>query len=240
MKIRHQIESAADKREVRPRIERALAALSDVQVLIFEPKGTLASDRMAHVREVPRMTAGRAALVGLINCYLGGLLDPFVTLLEVHKLMYFMQEAGEPLRLRYVKHRYGPYAENLRHVLHEIEGHLITGYADGGDVPDKHLSLVPGAVDEAKSFLDQHETSRARFERVTRLVEGFESSYGLELLSTVHWVMSREGASQHDSVVRQVHDWSARKRQFTPRQLAIAEERLKSQGWLPPESAAAH
>ena len=37
----------------------------------------------------------RAVLVGLMNRYLNGLLDPFVTLLEVHKLMYFMQEAGQ-------------------------------------------------------------------------------------------------------------------------------------------------
>jgi hypothetical protein len=55
---------------------------------------------MAHRREAPRMTAGRAALVELMHHYLSGLLDPFVTLLEVHKLMYFMQEAGEPLRLK--------------------------------------------------------------------------------------------------------------------------------------------
>jgi len=41
------------------------------------------------------MTAGRAALVELMHRYLAGLLDPFVTLLEVHKLMYFLQEAGE-------------------------------------------------------------------------------------------------------------------------------------------------
>ncbi|MDD5374992.1 macro domain-containing protein [Acidithiobacillus sp.] len=229
-----------DWNEVRPRIERALSGLADVQVLVFEPKGAPANDKMAHVREVPKMTAGRAALVELIQRYLGGLLDPFVTLLEVHKLMYFMQEAGEPLRLKYVKAPYGPYAENLRHVLRAVEGHLIAGYADGGDAPDKPLSLVPGAVDEAKGFLDQHEVSRARFERVTKLVEGFESPYGLELLATVHWVMSREGATQHDSVARQVYGWNTRKRQFTPRQLAIAEERLKTQGWLSPEAVAAH
>jgi len=229
-----------DWNEVRPRIERALGALDDVQVLVYEPNGAPASDKMAHVRAVPTMTAGRAALVELIHRYLGGLLDPFVTLLEVHKLMYFMQEAGEPLRLKYVKAPYGPYAENLRYVLHAVEGHLIAGYADGGDAPDKPLSLVPGAVDEAKGFLDQNEISRARFERVTRLVEGFESPYGLELLATVHWVMTREGVSQHDSIARQVYDWNARKRQFTQRQLTIAEERLKSQGWLSPEAVATH
>ncbi len=229
-----------DWNEVRPRIESALAELDDVQVLVFEPNGSPASDTMVHVREVPTMTAGRAALVELIQRYISGLLDPFVTLLEVHKLMYFMQEAGEPLRLQYVKAPYGPYAENLRHVLRAVEGHLVAGYADGGDAPDKPLSLVPGAVDEARHFLGQHEISRARFRRVTRLVEGFESPYGLELLATVHWVMSREGALQHDSVARHVYAWNHRKRQFTLRQLAIAEERLKSQNWLSPGSATAH
>lgn len=229
-----------DWTEVRPRIERALGELDDVQVLVYEPIGAPSSGRMVNAREVPTITAGRAALVELIHRYLGGLLDPFVTLLEVHKLMYFMQEAGEPLRLKYVKALYGPYAENLRHVLRAVEGHLIVGYADGGDAPDKPLSLVPGAVDEAKAFLEQHETSRARFERVTRLVEGFESPDGLELLATVHWVMSREGATQHDRVTRHVYDWNMRKRRFTSRQLAIAEDRLRSQGWLLSEPAATH
>lgn len=229
-----------DWNEVRPRIAHALEGLAEVRVLVFEPKGAPANDKMAHVREVPKMTAGRAALVELMQRYLGGLLDPFVTLLEVHKLMYFMQEAGEPLRLQYVKHHYGPYAENLRHVLKAVEGHLIAGYADGGDAPDKPLSLVPGAVGDAKDYLDHHDISRARFERVTKLVEGFESPYGLELLATVHWVISRENATQHDSVERQVYSWNARKRQFTPRQLAIAEERLRSQGWLSLEAASAH
>lgn len=225
-----------DWKEVRPRIEHALGELEGVQVIVYEPNGAPASDKMAHVREVPKMTSGRAALVELMQRYLSGLLDPFVTLLEVHKLMYFMQEAGEPLRLDYIKHHYGPYAKNLRHVLNAIEGHLIAGYADGGDAPDKPLSLVPGAVAEAKSFLDQHEISRARFERVTRLVEGFESPYGLELLATVHWVIHREGATQSDSVKRQIYQWNDRKRQFTQRQLVIAEERLRSQGWLSPET----
>ena len=106
-------------------------------MIVYEPTGAPAHEVMANIRDVPKMTAGRAALVELMRRYLAGLLDPFVTLLEVHKLMYFMQEAGEPLRLKYMKGPYGPYAENLRHVLHAIEGHLVAGYADGGDAPDK-------------------------------------------------------------------------------------------------------
>jgi hypothetical protein len=217
---------------VRPRIEAALGALEDVRVMVFEPGGAPAADTMRHPREVPKMTPGRAALVELLNRYLRGLLDPFVTLLEAHKLMYFMQEAGQPLRLRYTQAPYGPYAENLRHVLREVEGHLISGYADGGDTPDKQLQLVPGAAQEAEAFLASDAETRTRFERVAELVDGFETPFGLELLSTVHWVMTRQGATRLDEVVRLTHEWNERKRQFTPRQIGIAVDCLTSKGWV--------
>lgn len=220
-----------DWAEVRPRIEAAMALLPDVRVIIFEPKGAPVTEKMVHNREVPKMTAGRAALVELMYCYLAGLLDPFVTLLEVHKLMYFMQEAGEPLRLNYQKAPYGPYAENLRHVLNAIEGHLVSGYADGGDAPDKQLKLVPGAIEDATTFLQQHSDTRARFAKVAKLVEGFESPFGLELLSTVHWVMKNEPVSTVEEVVGHTYAWNDRKRQFTPRQIALAVEVLSSKGW---------
>lgn len=71
--------------------------------------------------------------VGLMRRYLAAVMDPSVSLLEIHKLMYFMQEAGEPLKLNYSKGPYGPYAENLRHVLGAIEGHFISGYGDAED-----------------------------------------------------------------------------------------------------------
>lgn len=222
------------EREVRPRIERALASLSDVRIFVYEPQGAPASDKMQHRREAPGMTAGRAALVELMYRYLGGLLDPFITLLEVHKLMYFMQEAGEPLRLRYTRAPYGPYAENLRHVLHAIEGHLIAGYDDGGDAPDKQLTLVPGAVEEATAFLGQHPSTHERFDRVSALVKGFETPFGLELLSTVHWIMRHERPATLLDVVAATYAWNERKRQFTPRQIGVAATVLVDRGWVPP------
>lgn len=127
--------------DVRPRIEAALHDLPDLDVIVFEPNNAPVTTKS---REVPTMTPGRAALVVLMNRYLGGLMDPFVTLLEVHKLMYFMQEAGEPLRLKYAKAPYGPYAENLRHVLRAVEGHLVSGYADGGDGARQAARAGPG------------------------------------------------------------------------------------------------
>ena len=181
---------------------------------------------------VPKMTPGRAALVGLMNCYLRGLLDPFVTLLEVHKLMYFMQAADEPLKLKFVKGTYGPYAENLRHVLKAVEGHLVSGYADGGDAPDKELELVPSALDDAHAFLENVPETHARFERVSALIEGFESSFGLELLSTVHWIASEEKILDFDDIVNRTYAWNERKKQFSRRQIRIAFDILSEKGWI--------
>lgn len=215
--------------DVRPRIVAALRDLEGVEILVFEPNAAPAKTKS---REVPTMSPGRAALVVLMHRYLTGLLDPFVTLIELQKLMYFMQEAGEPLRLNYVKHHYGPYAENLRHVLTKIEGHLVFGYHDGGDAPDKQLELVPGAIKDADAFLEVDGETRKRFDRVGQLVEGFETPFGLELLSTVHWVATREKAASFEEVVAKVHAWNDRKREFSPRQVGIALSALQEKGWL--------
>lgn len=220
--------------DVRHRIESASESLPNVAFVVFEPSEVPATGnaRSQRATSPPKMTAGRAALIGLMSRYLSGLLDPFVSLLEVHKLMYFMQEAGEPLKLRYVKAVYGPYAENLRHVLREIDGYYVSGYGDGGEAPDKELTLVPGAVSDAEAFLSNHPDLQARFGRVADLIEGFETPVGLELLSTVHWVMSRDGVGSVDDLVRAVYTWGERKKQFTTRQIILAAEVLTRKGWL--------
>jgi O-acetyl-ADP-ribose deacetylase (regulator of RNase III) len=225
-----------DWAEVRPRIEAAFGELPDIHALVYEPAGAPEASRMAKPRKVPTMTPGRAALIGLMNRYLAGLMDPFVTLLEVHKLAYFMEAAGEPLRLNYVKGPYGPYAEKLRHVLSHIEGHYVIGYADGADRPNRQLELVPGAVKDAAEFLAAHPGTQERFERVADLVEGFETPFGLELLSTVHWVVAQEGATTPDGTVAAVHEWSERKLDFTSDQIALAHNVLADKGWLPAEA----
>lgn len=221
---------------VRPSIEAALRPLKETRVTVFEPAGAPKAGDMARVRTAPRMTRGRASLLVLARRYLDAGLDPFVTLLELHKLMYFMQAAGEPLRLSFTKGPYGPYAGNLRHVLNRIEGHFISGYADGGDAPDKAIELIPGALDRATESLKKHGETHARVERVAELVSGFESGFGLELLATVHWVRERAPAVPNDALVARVHEWSQRKkRRFSPRQIALASDRLASKGWFRPD-----
>lgn len=218
--------------EVRSLITEAFETLPDVTVLLFEPVGAPKATVMVKEQQVPKMTHGRAALLGLMRRYLAAVMDPTVTLLEVHKLMYLMQESGESLRLRYQKAPYGPYAENLRHVLSHIEGHFITGYGDAEDCPDKPLELKPHAAQDAEIFLSEYKETQQRFERVAKLIKGFETTYGLELLSTVHWVVTKEKALTQDDVIEKVHAWNNRKKMFEPRHIRLACKRLSDEEWI--------
>lgn len=217
--------------DVKPRILAAFRDLPDVQVLLFEPSGPPPADAMVKGKS-PEMTLGRAVLIELMARYLAAVMDPFVTLLEIHKLMYFMQESGQTLRLHYEKAPYGPYARNLRHVLNLIEGHYIVGYGDAEDSPYRPIELMPGATEKAAALAGRDSETLSRLERVAGLIHGFETPFGMELLATVHWVCCREGADSNSKAVEHTYAWNERKRAFTPEQIALARDLLLSQGWL--------
>jgi len=219
--------------QVKPMIQKAFEALADVHVFLYEPAGAPAAEEMVKEKKVPNMTVGRAVLLGLMNRYLKAVMDPFVSLLEMHKLMYFMQEAGENLRLDYTKALYGPYAKNLRHVLNLIEGHFINGFADAEDRPDTRIELMPEAANRADRYFRDHYATRERFDRVVDLINGFETPFGMELLSTVHWVATREGAKTAEETIDKTYAWNERKRMFQEEHIRIAWRILTEKEWLP-------
>ena len=217
--------------DVRKLIEEQLQNVG-IPIIVYEPGNSPTADNMKQDSQPPKMTKGRAALIMLIHRYLSGLLDPEITLLEIHKLMYFMQESGEPLSLDFVKSHYGPYANNLHHVLNRIEGYYTVGYADGGDYPKKQITLIPGSVVDAEALLKEKKDTRDRFDRVSKLVSGFESSSGMELLATAHWLISRENNVSLGEVIAGTYSWAKQKKRFSKRQIRIAFNRLRRLGWI--------
>ena len=218
-----------DWNQVKKLIEEKLKNIN-CTIILFEPLEQKIEKSIT--KEIPKMTAGRAALIGLMDRYLKGLMDPFISLIEVHKLMYFMQESGEELRLKYKKAQFGPYADNLRHVLNTIEGHFISGYEDGGDAPTKQLKLIPKAVEDAKNYLTNKKNTNENFVKVAKLVDGFETPFGLELLSTVHWIVKNENTSNLEEVISKIYNWNERKKQFSRKQIQIALDTLVKNDWL--------
>lgn len=225
-----------DWSEVEPRIRAAFGPLEDVEVFLFSPVGAPKAADMPTGSRSPNMTSGRAAMVHLLRRYEDVALGS--SLIEVQKLLYFLQTAGEPLRLNFVKARYGPYADNLRHVLTAVEGHLLSGFGDGSaPVLDAEPILVlPGADEAATAFLAANPETVSRIDRVLELSDGFESMYGMELLASVHWVAMHEdraAASDPELAAKLVQQWTLRKRQmFTREHVATAWATLEGGDWF--------
>jgi hypothetical protein len=162
------------------------------------------------------------------------------SLLEIQKLMYFLQEAGQPLRLNYVKGLYGPYAENLNHVLQALEGHYLRGYGDRTQrVLDlSPITLMPDAEDEARQWLCAHadDATNDRISNVIQLITGFASPYGVELLATVHWTATCETSGKGTDPVTLtgiIREWNQRKgRLFTEDHVHVAMEHLDELSWV--------
>jgi len=106
---------------VRPMIEEAFAPMPDMLVLLFEPMETPDARTMPVRTQLPRMTVSRALYIKLMQQY--SEMAYRLTLLEIQKLAYFLQEAGERLLLNYEPGIYGPYAHNLNKVLEVMEGY---------------------------------------------------------------------------------------------------------------------
>lgn len=217
--------------EVLPRIEETMAALHNVHVLVYAPEGAPAAEKMRVATKTPRITPTRAALLGLLRTYARP--GYGVTMLEVQKLAYFLQVAGEPMRLSFVRGTYGPYAETLHHMLQRIEGHFIRGYGDRSR--DVSIALVAEAEDLVDDLLARHTRTRERLDRVAGLIEGFETPYGLELLATVHQVACEDRRAQkdYDAATEAVYAWSERKRaKFSRNHVRVAWMRLNERAWL--------
>ncbi|MBN2528845.1 MAG: macro domain-containing protein [Deltaproteobacteria bacterium] len=224
-------------REVKPLIEQAFAALPEVDVHVYAPKGEPDVHHQVNRTPKPALTHARALFIRLMAQYAG--LDYRLSLLEIQKLAYFLQESGEPLRLKFDEHFYGPYADNLNKVLEILEGHYSQGYS-GDRKPDTPLTLLNGASVEADQFLkaEADDESLKRLDRVSKLIDGFETPYGMELLASVYWVATHPSDSTDsditiEQIIDRIHRWTRRKAiVMKPLHIRTAYNRLVEQGWL--------
>lgn len=218
--------------QVKPMIVNAFAEFPDVQVVIFEPGGAPVADKIKVATKKPNITLARALYIRLIELY--KIPGYRLTKIEIQKLAYFLQEAGQPLKLQYVKHKFGPYANNLNHALQPLDGHFIRGYGDQSQQSQMHVLAEGRHV--AHSYLEQHLEANERLERVSNLINGFETPYGMEMLATIHWIATKEdpqAAEDCERAITLVQQWNERKRKlFKPSHLRKAWERLKQQNWF--------
>lgn len=182
---------------VRPLIEQALATLPSVEVLVYEP--TPRYQNVAKRVGLERLTPARALIAELIRRY--WILGIECSMLEVQKLAWFLEREIEaqgldnPLQLEFVAHKYGPYADKLRHLLNGLDGSYLRSDVR---IPDAKPTDVIAFDDTKKERVALYLKSDAKLyldalERTTERIAGFESPLGMELLGTLDWLISREG-----------------------------------------------
>lgn len=223
-----------DWADVRPLIEEALSGLDGVDVLVFPPEGAPDAATMRVGTERSNMTPTLAGLIALLARYWA---DPLgITDIEVQKLAYFLGVRRPELRLRFAEGSYGPYCEALHHVLQRAEGHYLQGYGDRSRRPWETGELI--VLDEGRNRAAETVASAPGFESdvdaVEAVIAGFEGPWGMELLSTVHWVASGKTPARDPEEARErIAAWSKRKNRLFPLEdVSDAWKQLDAQGWL--------
>ena len=224
--------------EVREQIEKVLGDLDDVEIIVFEP--TQKYQNVAKRAGVQKLTPPRALVAELVRRY--WVLGMECSLLEIQKLAWFLERSIErtpglkPLDLRFEPNKFGPYADRLRHLLEGLDGSYLhcdkrISDADPFDViwfDDEQKALVQTYIKtEAKPYLQA-------LEETAKLIDGFESPFGMELLATVDWLLVKEQVDPTVEAVRLgIQRWgggaqaAARKhRLFDDRAIGIALDRL--------------
>ncbi|GGL33560.1 type II toxin-antitoxin system antitoxin DNA ADP-ribosyl glycohydrolase DarG [Planomonospora parontospora] len=217
---------------VRPLIIERLGAL-DVTVRLYG-LGTPTPEDMPTSTARPELNRPRARLLAALHRYIrasweSGISDqPRASLIEIHKVAYLLQSAGADLGLSFVRLHYGPFSSALNQGLAGLEGHYLMGFGDGTGGARADLRLLPGAAEAAEAAVRSDAEFERAWEAVRRATLGYEYPEGMELLASVHYLAgSADRSADADSVVRQLAQWSDRKRRlFHPDTVRAALQRL--------------
>jgi O-acetyl-ADP-ribose deacetylase (regulator of RNase III) len=230
-----------DWSDVRPEIERALGQLSNVDVWVFEP--TAKYQNVAKRAGVMKLTPARVLVAEIVRRY--WVLGIECTNLEVQKLCWFLERTinelsfENPLDLRFVADKYGPYSERLRHLLNGLDGsylHCDKRLSDAG--PSDTIWFD----EERRPFVDlylRQENARHLtkvLDRTAERIDGFESPLGMELLATVDWLIEKQHCGRNLASIREgLRRWPTepaaaerKQRLFNDRLITLALAKLDS------------
>jgi O-acetyl-ADP-ribose deacetylase (regulator of RNase III) len=212
----------------------------DAEVILFAPAGAPAPEDMPNRSAAPELTTERAELLVLLSAFLDAA-APFrvaertdtLARIEIQKLAYLAQVFAGTAEHRFERGRYGPYSHGLERELKEWEGHFVLGYGDATDkvLELRPIRLVPDAVGRAAEAVSPDYGKVV--DAVLHAVNGWESTYELELLATTLFTFREGTATSAQQAYEVIASWShIPSRMFTTRHVAIAWEHLRSTGWL--------
>lgn len=180
--------------DVKPLVERHLGDLHDIEVLIYEP--TRAYHNVSKTTGVEQLTPARAMIAEMVRRY--EVLGLECTNLEVQKLAWVLDRVlnrlglTNPLKLTFVAGRYGPYADQLRHLLDALDGsylHCDKRIADAS--PNDTIEFAATHAERLRSYWQTAESAPyvEAIDQTDAFIDSFQSPLGMEALATVGWLL---------------------------------------------------
>lgn len=203
--------------DVKQQIEKILDNMPNVEIHVYEP--TAKYQNVSKPKGVEKLTPARALIAELIRRY--WILGMDCSLLEVQKLAWFLERIIEseglknPLNLHFEAKNYGPYADRLRHLLNSLDGSYLKSDKRINDCSSLDVIWFS---DDKRELVDLYLKSEAKdylpaLEKTAKLIDGFESPFGIELLSTVDWLLSQEQVDLNtESLFDSLSHWPAGKK----------------------------
>lgn len=216
--------------KVKALIENYLVNLS-IEIIVYEPNDAVKEvlQKEGQKKEI-NLTPARAMLLYALAKYEERGENPSV--FAANKLAYFLQESGEPLKLQFVAYTFGPYAQAVEKVLYALNGKYLTGLEQMNAKPFEPLNLEYSKFNEVEDFVKQKLTTaqKERLKSVLNIIEGFESTLSLEILSSIHFLLRQDKTLTQTDLLERIHSWNDRKRDIKEKYINLAFHHLQNYG----------
>lgn len=193
--------------KVRTMIEDKLRSVN-CEIYLYEP----GHDSVLRYRSV-KLTAAKALLIYMLERLRrkGENLSTFSAV----KLVYFMQKCGAKglFKMQFVPYTFGPYCDQVKKMLHSLDGAYITGYEDIQKKPFEPFGLIDESFVIVQNMVESDIMLLDVVNRTERYLDGYWDEYGLELLSTVDYIISNSDIipMSVDNIHQRIITWNERK-----------------------------
>lgn len=217
--------------KVKAMIEKHLGHLNQVNIQVFEPNEEVKEilKQQESNKEI-KLTPARAMLLYAMFYYES--LGENASLFVANKLAYFLQRLGEKSlnKLKFEAHHYGPYAVQVEHLLHNVNGKYLKGLEQMNAKAFEPLELQYDKLKEVSEYVKKELSAeqRTRLSNLVKLIDGFQSALSLEILATVDYVRKDKPGITQEDITKTIHNWSDRKRKlFQEKYIQIAASHLQ-------------
>ncbi len=217
-----------DWNKVKKMIETHLGNLNEVAIQVYEPNEAV---KEILQKEEPKkdvgLTPARAMLLDALYTYV--LRGEDASVFVANKLAYFLQRSGEKMKLQFVGHSYGPYAQAVEKVLYALNGKYLKGLEQMKAKAFEPLQLNFDRYNEVKEYIAKELTAeqKERLNSLYRLIDGFESSLALEILASVDFLRNEKKDIIEEELFEKIQNWNERKKNLVKKEyISIAIQQL--------------